>query len=90
MHGSYVPTAPGGNVKAKVSACRRLAQVRPAGRIPRTGHDVPVDFIVTPERIIDCRAAHGPREPAGICWEDLTEEKIESIPLLLARRADMA
>jgi len=65
-------------------------QVRPAGAIPLTGHDVPVDFIITPERIIDCRAAHGPREPAGISWEDLTEEKIEAIPLLLARRADMA
>ena len=32
-------------------------QVRPAGTIPLTGHDVPVDFIVTPERVIDCRAA---------------------------------
>src|SRR5262249_10893353 len=28
-------------------------QVRPAGAIPLTGHDVPVDFIITPERIID-------------------------------------
>jgi 5-formyltetrahydrofolate cyclo-ligase len=65
-------------------------QVRPADTIPRTGHDVPVDFIVTPERIIDCRAAHGPRAPAGIRWDDLTEEKIESIPLLVARRAGMA
>jgi 5-formyltetrahydrofolate cyclo-ligase len=65
-------------------------QVRPAGAIPLTGHDVPVDFIITPERIIDCRAAHGPRGPAEICWEDLTEEKIASIPLLLARRADGA
>jgi 5-formyltetrahydrofolate cyclo-ligase len=65
-------------------------QVRPAGSIPLTGHDVPVDFIITPERIIDCRAAHGARGPAGICWDDLTEEKIESIPLLLARRAGRA
>jgi 5-formyltetrahydrofolate cyclo-ligase len=65
-------------------------QVRPAGTIPRTGHDVPVDFIVTPDRIIDCRAAHGPRAPAGIRWDDLTEEKIESIPLLVTRRAGMA
>jgi 5-formyltetrahydrofolate cyclo-ligase len=65
-------------------------QVRPAGSIPLTGHDVPVDFIITPDRIIDCRAAHGARGPAGICWDDLTEEKIESIPLLLARRAGRA
>ena len=36
-------------------------QVRPAGTIPLTDHDVPVDFIVTPERVIDCRAARGTR-----------------------------
>src|SRR5215469_4311352 len=65
-------------------------QVRAPGTIPVTGHDVPVDFIVTPDRIIDCRAAHGPRAPAGVRWDDLTEEKIESIPLLVTRRAGMA
>jgi 5-formyltetrahydrofolate cyclo-ligase len=65
-------------------------QVRPAGEIPLTGHDVPVDFIVTPERIIDCRLRHGPRRAAGICWDDLTEEKIAAIPLLAAQRAGQA
>jgi hypothetical protein len=49
--------------------------VRPAGVIPLTGHDVPVEFIVTPERIVDCREAHGLRVPAGIRWDDLTEER---------------
>jgi 5-formyltetrahydrofolate cyclo-ligase len=62
-------------------------QVRPTGTIPLTGHDVPVDLIVTPERVIDCRPLHGPRERAGIRWEDLTEEKIASIPLLSAGQA---
>jgi 5-formyltetrahydrofolate cyclo-ligase len=61
-------------------------QVCPTGTIPLTGHDVPLDFIVTPERVIDCRAGHGPRPVAGICWEDLTEEKIAAIPLLAAQR----
>jgi 5-formyltetrahydrofolate cyclo-ligase len=61
-------------------------QVRPAGTIPLTDHDVPVDFIVTPERVIDCRARHAPRPAAGIRWEDLTEEKIAAIPLLSAQR----
>ena len=61
-------------------------QVRAAGMIPLTGHDVPVDLIVTPERIIDCRPLHGPRAAAGIRWEDLTEEKIAAIPLLAAQR----
>jgi 5-formyltetrahydrofolate cyclo-ligase len=59
-------------------------QVRPAETIPLTGHDVLVDFIITPERVIDCRPRHGPRPAAGICWEDLTEEKIAAIPLLSA------
>jgi 5-formyltetrahydrofolate cyclo-ligase len=46
-----------------------------------------VDFIITPERVIDCRSRHGPWPAAGICWEDLTEEKIAAIPLLFALRA---
>jgi len=62
-------------------------QVREPGSIPLTGHDVPVDFVVTPERVIDCRPLHGPRPTASICWEDLTEEKIAAIPLLAAQRA---
>jgi 5-formyltetrahydrofolate cyclo-ligase len=62
-------------------------QLYPAGAIPLTGHDIPVDFIVTPDRVIDCRPAHGPRPAAGICWPDLTEEKIAAIPLLAAMRA---
>jgi 5-formyltetrahydrofolate cyclo-ligase len=61
-------------------------QVRPAGEIPVTAHDVPVDLVVTPDRIIDCRGQHGPRETAGICWPELTEEKIAAIPLLAALR----
>ena len=62
-------------------------QLRPAGAIPLTSHDVPVDLIVTPERVIDCRAGRGPRPAAGIRWDDLTEEKIAAIPLLAAQRA---
>jgi 5-formyltetrahydrofolate cyclo-ligase len=63
-------------------------QVRPAGSIPVTGHDVPLDFIITPDRVIDCRPQRGPRQVASIRWEDLTEEKIAAIPLLSAHRGD--
>jgi 5-formyltetrahydrofolate cyclo-ligase len=69
-------------------------QVRPAGLIPVTGHDVLVDLIVTPERIIDCRASRSERGGPGaqpapeICWADLTPEKIAAIPLLSALRAE--
>jgi hypothetical protein len=50
----------------------------------------PLDPIVTPDRAIDCRPRRGARPPAGICWDDLTEEKIAAIPLLAAQRAGRA
>jgi 5-formyltetrahydrofolate cyclo-ligase len=59
-------------------------QVRPAGTIPTTAHDVPVDLVVTPERIIDCRQRRAPRPDGGISWAELTPEKIAAIPLLAA------
>jgi 5-formyltetrahydrofolate cyclo-ligase len=61
-------------------------QLRPAGVIPLTSHDVPVDLIVTAAEVIDCRDRRGARPTAGICWADLTEEKIAAIPLLAAQR----
>jgi 5-formyltetrahydrofolate cyclo-ligase len=64
-------------------------QVRVTGTIPLTDHDVLVDFVITPDRVIDCRPGHAPRPPAGIRWDDLTEEKIAAIPVLAARRATM-
>ncbi len=63
-------------------------QLQPVGTIPCTGHDVLVDVIVTPDRVIDCRPSHGTRPLAAIRWEDLTEEKIAAIPLLARRRAE--
>ena len=61
-------------------------QLRPAGAIPLTSHDVPVDLIVTPDRVIDCRPARRSKPAAHICWDDLTDEKIAAIPLLTALR----
>jgi 5-formyltetrahydrofolate cyclo-ligase len=57
-------------------------QVRPAGAVPVAAHDVPVDLVVTPDRVLDCRAHRGPRPTDGIRWSELTEEKIAAIPLL--------
>jgi 5-formyltetrahydrofolate cyclo-ligase len=57
-------------------------QVRPAGVVPTAPHDAPVDLVVTPARVIDCRARRGPRPVDGIRWTELTREKIAAIPLL--------
>jgi 5-formyltetrahydrofolate cyclo-ligase len=61
-------------------------QVRPAGVVPTAPHDMPVDLVVTPERIIDCRGSGGGRPDGEIRWAELTEEKIAAIPLLAAMR----
>lgn len=56
-------------------------QLLEAGELPMTAHDVPVDLVVTPNDVIDCRG--GPyRRPSGVLWDELSEDKIEAIPLL--------
>ncbi|MDQ3932624.1 MAG: 5-formyltetrahydrofolate cyclo-ligase, partial [Actinomycetota bacterium] len=56
-------------------------QLLESGEVPMAAHDVPVDLIVTPNDVIDCRG--GPyRRPSGILWDELSEDKIEAIPLL--------
>jgi 5-formyltetrahydrofolate cyclo-ligase len=62
-------------------------QLRPAGEIPLTAHDVALDFIVTPDRVIDCRPGRALQPAAAIQWDHLTEEKIAAIPLLSALRS---
>jgi 5-formyltetrahydrofolate cyclo-ligase len=58
--------------------------------IPREVHDIPVDYIVTPEEPIETHASL-PR-PDGIYWKLLPAEKIEAIPPLrrmAARRPEL-
>src|ERR1700723_3441610 len=45
---------------ASVTTVHEL-QLRPAGLIPLTSHDIALDFIITPDRVIDCRSGHAPR-----------------------------
>jgi 5-formyltetrahydrofolate cyclo-ligase len=56
-------------------------QVRAAGSIPVVDHDVHVDVIVTPTRVLRRRGRHRRRLPR-LDWSELTAEKIAAIPLL--------
>ena len=56
--------------------------------IPLEPFDVALDLIVTPSRSIEV-SAHGP-QPDGILWEFLPPEKLETIPLLGALRAEIS
>jgi 5-formyltetrahydrofolate cyclo-ligase len=56
-------------------------QVLEDGRIPTTGHDVHVDIVVTPERVLRCPRRRGHRLPR-LRWRELTDEKVAAIPVL--------
>jgi 5-formyltetrahydrofolate cyclo-ligase len=53
--------------------------------IPMTAHDVPVDVIVTPERVIRTRRRR--RKPRDIRWGELTAEQLAAMPPLRALAA---
>lgn len=56
-----------------------------ADRFSLEPHDIPVDFIVTPNGTIDCKTKLA--KPKGIYWEYLDEDKIAAIPLLEKMKA---
>jgi 5-formyltetrahydrofolate cyclo-ligase len=48
--------------------------------LPTTGHDIPVDLIVTPRAAIDVERAF--KRPAGVLWDHLQPPQIHEIPVL--------
>ena len=54
------------------------------GEIPMTDHDIPLDAIITPEKVTPIRPRY--QKPRGIYWHSLSADKIQSIPVLKARR----
>lgn len=61
-------------------------QVLEPGRIPSSDHDVRLDLVVTPTRVIE--VGRPSRDAAAIQWDQLTDAKIAAIPLLAHLRAD--
>lgn len=55
-------------------------QVLASGRIPTRAHDVRLDLVVTPTRVLRPGASTPAR--AAIDWGELTDDKIAAIPLL--------
>jgi len=48
--------------------------------IPTSDHDVPMDYVVTPERVVDTDAPA--EKPEGIEWDAVSDERREEIPVL--------
>ena len=60
-------------------------QVVRAGAVPTTPHDIHVDVVVTPERVVRCRRPRNWHLPS-LRWDELTDDKIAAIPLLARLR----
>ncbi len=52
--------------------------------LPMTEHDIPLNAIITPEDILALGPSRG--KPRGIYWSMISQEKIDTIPVLKARR----
>jgi len=52
--------------------------------LPMTDHDVPLDLIVTPERVIRTRRALP--KPKGILWAELSDAQLDAMPVLALMR----
>jgi len=50
------------------------------GTIPMTDHDVPLDIIATPERVI--RTRRKLTKPRGIVWPELARAQLDAMPVL--------
>jgi 5-formyltetrahydrofolate cyclo-ligase len=57
-------------------------QVLERDRIPETDHDFRLHVIVTPDRVINCRGTRRRHVRPGIRWQELTDAKVDAIPVL--------
>lgn len=55
-------------------------------RIPMRAHDIPVDFMITPDQVVAAPSLY-PR-PRGILWDLLPDERIRSMPILRKGRRE--
>lgn len=69
-----------GAVDERTPIITTVHDIQVVDNIPMTEHDMPIDIIVTPTKIIRTNTKY--KKPRGILWEHLTKEKVEQIPLI--------
>jgi len=55
----------------------------PDATVPVDAHDVPMDYVVTPDRTVETETPHD--RPAGVDWDALDADRIADMPVLAAR-----
>jgi len=69
-----------GKINRSTLVITTVHEVQIVENIPMTAHDVPLDIVITPSRVIYTNTTY--QKPQGILWELLPDSKISSIPLL--------
>jgi 5-formyltetrahydrofolate cyclo-ligase len=78
-----------GAVDAQTTVVTTVHDLQVLGEaIPMTSHDVPIDLIVTPTRVIPCLRIFD--RPDGIEWETLTAAQVAAMPALIRFRSQAA
>ena len=73
-----------GAVDARTTVVTTVHDLQVVARaIPMTAHDVPVDLIVTPTRVLRARRR---RRPHGIRWDELDAGQLAAMPAVAAHR----
>jgi len=62
-----------------VTTVHDLQVVHPT-RLPMQPHDWPLDWVITPEQVIETRTAYQP--PSGLDWAIVQPDQLEQIPVL--------
>jgi len=67
-------------IDEKTPIATTVHEVQVLEKIPTEEHDIPVDIIITPERIIETKTKYP--KPKGIFWKKVTEKMLQDIPVL--------
>lgn len=68
-----------GSVDDETTTATTVHELQVLDDLPATPHDVPIDLIVTPDRIVRDERRE---KPSGIRWGELSEDRIDEIPVL--------
>ena len=69
-----------GKLSTRTPVVTTVHSVQIVSSVPTLGHDFRLDHVVTPDAVIRCRRRA--KQPAGIDWKLLDEEKLAAIPVL--------
>lgn len=69
-----------GAIDDNVPVVTTVHDIQLVDNIPSEDHDVPVDIIITPSKVI--RTKTGMPKPRGIIWEKVTDEMLSKMPIL--------